>query len=100
LTLFPTYGGITRTDLGVAAGTNNSGINGYTIATMTTLTLAGLQTAYGACWFGNEHPDLIVTTQTIWNIIWNKILPQQRFMEESSDVAKIGFVKRSPLHVE
>jgi hypothetical protein len=53
--------------------------------------MALLQTAFGSCWFGNEHPDLIVTTQTIWNIIWNKILPQQRFMEESTDVAKIGF---------
>jgi hypothetical protein len=53
--------------------------------------MAGMQTAYGSSWFGNEHIDLIVTTQTIWDIIWAKIQPQQRFMEESTDVAKIGF---------
>jgi hypothetical protein len=85
------YGGITRTDLGVAPGTNNAGINAYVDSSTTAFTMAALQTAYGGAWFGNEHVDLIVTTQAIWNIIWNKILPQQRFMEESTDVAKIGF---------
>ena len=88
---FAAYGGITRSDLGVANGTNNSGINAYSDTSSTVFTMALLQTAYGGAWFGNEHIDLIATTQTIWNIIWNKILPQQRFMEESTDVAKIGF---------
>jgi len=88
---FASYGGITRSDLGVANGTNNAGINAYADTSSTVFTMALLQTAYGGSWFGNEHIDLIVTTQTIWNIIWNKILPQQRFMEESTDVAKIGF---------
>ena len=87
---YTTYGGITRSDLGVTAGANNVGINGYNEA-LATFTMAGLQTAYGGAWFGNEHVDLIVTTQTVWNIIWNKILPQQRFMEENTDVAKVGF---------
>jgi hypothetical protein len=89
-TLYTSYGGITRTDLGVLAGANNVGINGYVTA-LAPFTMAGMQTAYGACWFGNEHIDLIVTTQSIWDIVWNKIQPQQRFLEESSDVAKIGF---------
>ena len=53
--------------------------------------LSTLQTAYGNTWFGNEHVDLIATTQVVWNVLWNKIQPQQRFMEESTDVAKIGF---------
>lgn len=87
---FSTYGGITRSDL-VANGTNNQGINGY-YASVATLSLAALQTAYGSAWFGSEHVDLISTTQAIWDIIWNKIQPQQRFMEESSDVAKVGFM--------
>jgi hypothetical protein len=87
---FASYGGITRSDLGVANGTNNQGINAYR-ATLNPFTMKGLQTAYGAAWFGNEHVDLIVTSQTIWDMIWNKVLPQQRFLEESSDVAKIGF---------
>jgi hypothetical protein len=55
------------------------------------MTLATVQTAYGSAWFGREHVDLIVTTQPVWDIFWNKIQPQQRFREESSDVAKIGF---------
>jgi hypothetical protein len=88
---FTSYGGITRSDLGVANGTNNAGINCYADVATAVFTMSLLQTAYGGAWFGNEHVDLIVTTQTIWNIIWNKILPQQRFMEESTDVAKIGF---------
>jgi hypothetical protein len=87
---YASYGGITRSDLGVANGTNNQGINAYVNA-LATFTMQGMQTAYGSAWFGNEHVDLIVTTQAVWNIIWNKILPQQRFMEESTDVAKIGF---------
>jgi hypothetical protein len=88
---YASYGGITRSDLGVANGTNNQGINSYVDASTSAFTMQAFQTAYGSAWFGNEHVDLIVTTQAIWNIIWNKILPQQRFMEESTDVAKIGF---------
>jgi hypothetical protein len=87
--LYGTYGGIDRSDI-VADGTNNQGINGY-VATLTPFTMAGMQTAYGSSWFGNEHVDLIVSTQSVWDIIWNKLQPQQRFMEESTDVAKIGF---------
>jgi hypothetical protein len=86
-TTFTTYGGVTRTDIASGA---NVGINGYK-ASLATLSLAGVQTAYGATWFGNEHVDLIPTTQPVWDILWNKIQPQQRFLEESSDVAKIGF---------
>jgi hypothetical protein len=87
---YASYGGITRTDLGVPAGTNNQGINSY-VNTLPIFNMQAMQLAYGAAWFGNEHIDLIATTQLIWNLIWNKILPQQRFMEESTDVAKIGF---------
>lgn len=86
-TNFASYGGITRTDIATGA---NQGINGY-FATVATLSLAAVQTAYGATWFGNERADLLVTTQAVWDIFWNKLQPQQRFQEESSDVAKIGF---------
>lgn len=84
---FANYGGITRADI---SATQNEGINAY-VATVATLSLAAVQTAYGATWFGNEHVDLMPTTQAVWDILWNKIQPQQRFLEESSDVAKIGF---------
>jgi len=86
-TTYTTYGGITRTD--IASG-DNVGINGY-VTTLATLSLAGVQTAYGSTWFGNEHIDLMPCTQPIWDILWNKIQPQQRFMESDTDVAKIGF---------
>lgn len=86
-TTYTTYGGVTRTDIASGA---NVGINGYK-TTLATLSLAGVQTAYGSTWFGNEHVDLIPTTQPVWDILWNKIQPQQRFLEESSDVAKMGF---------
>ncbi len=88
--LFGSYGGVDRSDI-VSDGTNNTGINGY-VKSVATLTLKEAQTAFGAAWFGAEHVDLMPTTQTIWDIFWNKIQPQQRFMEESSDVAKIGFM--------
>jgi hypothetical protein len=87
-TTFQSYGGITRTDLSSVA---SSGINSYVVSSVGTLTLSSVQTAYGSAWFGREHVDLIVTTQPVWDIFWNKIQPQQRFREESSDVAKIGF---------
>jgi hypothetical protein len=45
----------------------------------------------GAAHFGNQRVDLIATTQDIWDMFWEKALPNQRFEEESSDVAKIGF---------
>jgi hypothetical protein len=86
-TNYATYGGITRTD--IATG-DNVGINGY-YASVPTLSLAAVQTAFGATWFGNERTDLMPTDQNTWNILWNKIQPQQRFNETSSDVAKIGF---------
>ena len=86
-TNFPVYGGITRSDIGAGA---NVGINSF-INTVPALALANVQQAYGATWFGHEHIDLVATTQPVWDIFWSKIQPQQRFMEESTDVAKIGF---------
>lgn len=85
---YATYGGITRADIATGA---NQGINAYYNGSNTTFALTQLQTAYGAAWFGAERVDLIVTTQALWDSIWSKIQPQQRFLEESSDVAKVGF---------
>lgn len=84
---FPVYGQITRTDLSATA---NTGINAY-YKVVATLSLKEVQTAFGSTWFGGEHADLLTTTQAVWDIWWNKLQPQQRFNEESSDVGKIGF---------
>jgi hypothetical protein len=88
--VYASYGGVTRSDLGVVNGTNNQGINAY-VNSMATFNMKGMQTAFGASYFGNEHVDMIATTQDCWNLIYNKILPQQRFQETDNDIAKIGF---------
>jgi len=86
---YTTVGGITRTDLGVTAG-SVGGLNAYN-ATLTSFTLQNLNTAYMNAYFGNEHVDLIPVTLNGWNLIWNALQPMQRFNETSSDLAKIGF---------
>lgn len=87
-TTYSTYAGVTRAD--IATGANN-GINSYYLNVSGNLGLSQVQTAYGACWFGSEHVDLIATTQPVWDVFWNKIQPQQRFEERDTDVGKIGF---------
>lgn len=83
---YATYGGVTRTDIASAA---NTGINAY-YAAPSAFSLGAVQTAYGASWFGQEKPDMLVTTQPVWDAMWNKLQPQQRFNDETSDV-HVGF---------
>ena len=83
---YPVYGGITRTDI---TSKNNSGINGY-YAAPSAFSLGAVQTAFGSAWFGQEKPDMLVTTQPVWDAFWNKLQPQQRFNDETSDV-HVGF---------
>lgn len=86
---FPSYGGITRSS--IASGANN-GINGYYASfTGKSLGLSDVQTAVGSATFGRFHPTVILNPQPVWDLLWSKIQPQQRFLEESSDLAKIGF---------
>jgi len=50
------------------------------------------QTQYGNCSKNNQHPDLIVTTQAVYNSIWNKMTPQQRFpSQRHADLRALGF---------
>ena len=85
-TNYAAYGGITRTDI---ASTANTGINAY-YAAPTAFSLGAVQTAFGASWFGQEKPDMLCTTQPVWDAFWNKLQPQQRFNDETSDV-HVGF---------
>lgn len=55
----------------------------------TQITLPIMQTAYGNCTVGQTAPDLIVCDQTIYNEVWNKVQPQQRFGNGQSP--EIGF---------
>jgi hypothetical protein len=88
---YTTVGGVTRSDLGVANGTNSQGANGYVASMSSGFTLKGVEIAFGSAWFGNQHIDLIVSDQNSWNQFWNKLQPQQRYMAEKADVANAGF---------
>jgi hypothetical protein len=98
---FPTIGGLTRSDLfnsapsfGSATATPAAaigGANAYVERAFSAFTLADVNKALGAARFGNKFVDLIMVTQNGWNKFWNAIQPNQRFQEESSDLAKIGF---------
>ena len=41
---------------------------------------------------GAEKPDLLMTTQTIWDAVWARVQPQQRYPNPSQqDIANVGF---------
>src|SRR4030042_4482820 len=42
-------------------------INGYVASLATGFTLKAVNTAFGSCWFGAEHVDLISSDQNSWN---------------------------------
>lgn len=88
-TNYASYGGITRSDI-APTDANNVGINAYYNSLTGPLSLSNVQTAFGATWFGNEHVDLMVCPQSVWDILWSKIQPQQRFNDET-DIAEAGF---------
>ena len=94
---FASVGGITRSDIlaGPSTGATTSyaqvgGINAYTNRAVSTFTLNDLNTAYGYAWFGADQPDLLVCTQGAYNKIWNATTPNQRYMRNDSDLAKVG----------
>ena len=97
---FAAIGGLNRSDLFVTAPTFTSattpntaiqGLNSFTNRAFNAFTLNDIQFAFGQAWFGNDFPDLIVTTQNGFNKVWNATQPQQRYMDDVSDVAKVGF---------
>lgn len=77
------YGGIARD--GSAVGT---AINAQVNTVGGAFSLPLVNTSFGSATIANEKPDLIVTTQTIWNKFWERIQPQQRFASE--DLKKVG----------
>lgn len=97
---FASIGGLTRTDLFTTAPSFTSaqtptsgvaGANAFCNRAFNAFTLNDIQFAFGQAWFGNDFPDLMVTTQNGFNKIWNATQPQQRYMDDASDVAKVGF---------
>ena len=87
-TNYPSYGGLSRAAIGSGA---NTGINGYYLNVGGPLPIPTLQKAYGQATFGNRQPNLISTTQLIYNSLYAKMVPAQRVMDTNSDLFSIGF---------
>jgi len=89
-TLYTTYGGITRSS---TTGTAGYAARGNVTTTATTFSLSQMNTFMQTGTVGRRKPDLIVTTQTLWNKWWERSQPAQRFAAGSSSnqMASIGF---------
>jgi len=84
-TNYPTYGTLTRsTDTWAKANLDSTG-GAYSNSMF--------QTMYGDCSKNNKHPDMILTTQAVYNAIWAKMTPQQRYNQTDAhaDVRALGF---------
>lgn len=82
----PTTGTVGNIDRSVAA---NAFWRSKTETTVEALTLARMSTMYNNCSVGNQTPDFLVTTQTLWEKYEALLLPAQRFSDAST--AQAGF---------
>src|SRR3990167_3053787 len=81
------YGGITRS---ATAGSPGAAIRAAVENTTGgALSLAQTNSDYGSCVIGREKPDLIVTTQTLWDRFWERSQASERNKPESD--RDIGF---------
>jgi hypothetical protein len=55
----------------------------------TALTLPAIRTIVGQATQGNDRPTVFITTQAVYNSIWNLLQPQQRYMDV--ETADAGF---------
>lgn len=83
-----TYGKITRgTDTIGTAVKGNVDTTGGAITVPFINSLMGTASRGGA-----DKPDLLITTQTLWDAVWARIQPQQRYPSPSQeDLGNIGF---------
>lgn len=91
-TTYGTYGGITRTS-GAVAGTESFAVSGQLDTTGGTFTLGLMNTRFQDAVVSREKPDLILTTQSIWNTWWERAQPLQRFSagDSRNQMANLGF---------
>ncbi len=84
-TNYATYGTLTRS--------TDTWAKGKLDATGGAYSNSMFQTMYGNCSKNNKHPDLIITTQAVYNSIWGKMTPQQRYAQNDAhaDLRAIGF---------
>ena len=95
---FATVGGIARADVWTCNSTgddttyaNVNGINSYTNRAVSTFSLNDLNRAYNYASFSNDRPDMLIVTLGAWNRIWNATTPLQRYTNNDTDLAKVGF---------
>lgn len=83
------YGGITR---GSTAETPGLAVSGHATTSGITFSLADMNTEFQRGTIANNKCNLITTTQTIWNLWWERAQPAQRYTEKSGDrPVQIGF---------
>lgn len=88
-TTVATYGGITRS---ATEGTPGYPLRGVINTAGTTFSLSAMNTAMQSVVIGAEKPDLIITTQTLWNKWWERAQPSQRFnATDANRPVNIGF---------
>ena len=89
-TTYTTYGGITRS---TTANTPGKAVSGNVSTTATTFSLSQMNTYMGSATVGNQKPNLIITTQALWNKWWERAQPAQRFGPGDSrgSLAAVGF---------
>ena len=84
-----TYGGISRNDGSVQA----TAVQGNLNTTGGALSLALVNTGMGSATIQPHRPDLIVTTQALWDRFWERSQPSQRTPSGPGfdDLARVGF---------
>lgn len=81
------YGGITR---GGNRGTPGFAIEAVVQAVTTPWSKPLMQSVYGKVTFDRAKPDLILTTQNVWNQVWERTEPQDRNYE-GGPLRQVGF---------
>lgn len=86
-----TYGGISPADLG-DTGSGDGGVWSSVVDTTGgALTLSRVKNLIGKATYDTEVPDLIMTTQTLYDALWALVQPSQRYLDPSSALARVGF---------
>lgn len=82
------YGGISRTAdaEGTVLQSNVDAVGGV-------VTLPAVQKQWGAATHSSVHPNMLIATQDVWNGMWNRLQPQQRFPTGplAEQIAQAGF---------
>jgi len=86
-TTYPQYGGLARAGIGTGP---NAGINGYAQVVNAPISVQLLQQSIGNGSFGNIQPNLVFTTQNIWDTLWMRMFPAQRIMDDDPGTTSFG----------